>query len=393
MKKKKITLLLGAGASQIYEYDSTAQITQKVVSALRNQASESVFVPIDGLPEEDTQRVRSAKGGVSKVLAELISTIDKDNTMNASGPVTYEQIYYIVHELSLMRTGQYENPWLRELMRRVAKDLNLSMTPFEGQGLSDLIWCGDSIKKVIEFVVSGSLCRKATEPQLKMKTVVSDLFDSVDEYDLSVFTLNHDRLVEQLLDNRKVDYEDGFHLSSSGDYVWDPSLLENSDGRPRVVHLHGSIYWFVQKSQRVKFFPDVNIYRGDPSEFLEFVKTRNPMFLTGTTNKFTEYTQGIFWEVLTNFDRVLKRSQLIIVMGYSFRDRGINSLLYRWMDSRPSGKMIVLAKSPKDIEYRIRDFDFETFDAGLTQTKCFEIVKADLRECRWDDLKQYLVSE
>ena len=54
------------------------------------------------------------------------------------------------------------------------------------------------------------------------------------------------------------------------------------------------------------------------------------MLLVGTFNKVSEYSQGIFRELHYRFRRTLHKADQLVVCGYSFGDKGINSEIIEW---------------------------------------------------------------
>ncbi|MCH9031766.1 MAG: SIR2 family protein [candidate division Zixibacteria bacterium] len=213
-----------------------------------------------------------------------------------------------------------------------------------------------------------------------------------------LITLNHDRLLENLLISAGVDLSTGFDQSDGFNRKWNSELLDQNYD-VRLLKLHGSIDWHRPKPVNTKFFPDVYQYvYKDRNDFLAFLKRRKePFFLTGALNKTSEYTQGIFWELLIRFEEALRRSELLVVCGYSFGDQGVNHIIYNWID-KPSGtNVLVLTDEKEHLISRIEDHDIPKVDrSGVPRVdvrritnirKNLRIEEVDLRTTSWKNVK------
>jgi len=173
---------------------------------------------------------------------------------------------------------------------------------------------------------------------------------------LSIGTLNHDLLVERLLDQNHITYQDGFD-KPDGDvrYFNESLLLENKD-KIRLYKLHGSLNWFRVRDNlssdaildRYALLLNPNAWHNRNSRG-EFVHNLSgvPLFLTGSYNKMFQYNYGIIKHMLHHYEVDLHTSSYLIVSGYGWNDKGINGRLFEWLSRSSRNKLILLHHNPE----------------------------------------------
>ena len=148
---------------------------------------------------------------------------------------------------------------------------------------------------------------------------------------MSFFTVNHDKLLEDFLTNTLNNEEyrllDGTCNTSSGDDSgrWDHRVYDaQENGRKliKVYKLHGSIRCVCNQ----------------------------PPVLIGTFNKVFAYNSGPFLELHHRFKRALMDEDCaaIIVCGYGFGDKGVNTRLVEWIRQSPTHRLLII--DPKESE-------------------------------------------
>lgn len=117
---------------------------------------------------------------------------------------------------------------------------------------------------------------------------------------LEVFTLNYDLCLEAAFKHLKVDYATGFDHDEHDEWgaVWNPKTLEARELKVRLFKLHGSLDW------KIRNLP--NIILG----FQEKIALIDP-----------------FWSLWNVFVRSVRDSEILVIIGYSFRDEHVNALL------------------------------------------------------------------
>ena len=74
-----------------------------------------------------------------------------------------------------------------------------------------------------------------------------------------------------------------------------------------------------------------------------------PELLIGTFNKMWGYLLGIFEESFYIFKKSLDKSDTLIISGYGFGDKGINTKLHNWLKSKQSKKMVIIHPNKREL--------------------------------------------
>ena len=111
-----------------------------------------------------------------------------------------------------------------------------------------------------------------------------------------------------------------------------------------------------------------------------------PMFLAGTFNKMLQYTSGIYAVLFYQFYRSLRQTNRLIVCGYGFRDKGINTQIKEWIYSSSDKKMIVIHPDPNRLKNGARGAISNDWDNLLKNGKLIPIRKS-IEQATWQDIK------
>ena len=141
---------------------------------------------------------------------------------------------------------------------------------------------------------------------------------------LVIATLNYDNGVELLCESQNVKCHTGIE-------EW--SNFGNFDFSKEGVHLlklHGSIDWIWERNVSLPDRPmRHSVIR--PNALDTDGRDSNPAVIFGQRNKLT--AEGPFLDLLRAFRDELFRSDLLTVVGYSFRDNHINVYISQWLNS------------------------------------------------------------
>lgn len=156
-----------------------------------------------------------------------------------------------------------------------------------------------------------------------------------------IFTLNYDTLFEQAAQKSKCRVIDGFSYSeprefsgSNFDYdfvVREGSRVKEEDNYvPNVVHIykpHGSMDWQKQTDGTII------IQRG----------TTQPVIIYPKESKYESSFEQPFFEMMLRFQQeVRKKNALLIVIGFSFYDKHISSIILEALDVNPGLRCLVV---------------------------------------------------
>jgi hypothetical protein len=162
---------------------------------------------------------------------------------------------------------------------------------------------------------------------------------------IQIATLNYDRSVELLAENTGTAYDTGIR-NWDGGYSWS----WNQDAEMRLLKLHGSLDWYLLKDP-----PGDKKLRADKvslAEDLDDEKRRlssdQLALVFGQGAKLR--SDGPFLAMLVEFDRMLKKTDRLVIVGYSFRDDHINAAVRRWHNERVDPSIVIINPALADWE-------------------------------------------
>ena len=193
-----------------------------------------------------------------------------------------------------------------------------------------------------------------------------------------------------LLHQRRI--SDGFVPLSPDAAEFD---LKTFDGghpfRVRLLKLHGSINWFRYKTAGGRELA-VKVLTNDPDHVKgadgeDLLPPQNRLLLAGTTNKELAYGSGVFLELMFQFHKRLKETDLLIVSGYGFADKGINNRLWAWLDARAKNRLVILHRDYDHLRRTAKPSFFSNKDRHKDAKK-FLIVDRWMCDCLLEDLRR-----
>jgi hypothetical protein len=149
-----------------------------------------------------------------------------------------------------------------------------------------------------------------------------------------ITTLNYDNTIELAGEASNIPIETGIlEMSKTGQFPKNVTGIS-------LLKLHGSIDW---EWKSIPVSPETPL----PSEVIKRVplevmrkKGYKPALIFGQRNKLTAH--GPFLSLLEEFRRKLNDSNVLTVIGYSFRDNHINEYLTQWINEDPERKMRII---------------------------------------------------
>jgi hypothetical protein len=155
---------------------------------------------------------------------------------------------------------------------------------------------------------------------------------------LVIATTNYDNAIELLARENAVSCNTGI-----ADWIGNGDFDFSADGI-NLLKLHGSVYW--RWSEPMTDYdiriPDRTIrYIDHYEDHLKYrVAVETPMVIYGQRNKLT--TEGLFLDLLRQFDNELNKSNLLTVIGYSFRDEHINHYIKKFLNKNWDNKIRIV---------------------------------------------------
>ncbi len=332
---ENVSLLLGAGISIPAGLPSTGEITKELFE------NKTVF--LNPILEKDDELVLR----FLKLIYRKIKGFYKNKTIN------YEDIYYVTTQIKDYLI-EYENPIVADFTEDIIDEL----AQFYYQNYST---GKEKLENKLPQIASmaGKYINDVTTQLLRNDKIKTNHLSFIEEIvadksveNLNIFTLNHDVVIERYLKDNKIDYYDGFiyeKVNSLKDYdirLWQADFI-NATQNIRLLKLHGSIDWYKIKTE------DFNLYQryffaqiGDISKLKYFSGDTSPLILTGRFNKILEYNRSIYVDLHYNFYRILPTTNILLISGYSFNDKGINSWLIDWMYAVEEHRIVLIHPRP-----------------------------------------------
>lgn len=162
-----------------------------------------------------------------------------------------------------------------------------------------------------------------------------------------IYTLNHDLILEMLLEHKGISYSDGFSsvnspLRSPEDKELIKFFCNTFDEKVRLIKLHGSIdqyrYHYLEgtdKAGQIDYFKTLDYYAKHRAEYVdeEGVVQQNvttaiePQFITGRNKLNLIQCDPMYSALYSDFQSELLDSDLLVINGYSYLDPHVNDVI------------------------------------------------------------------
>jgi len=398
---KRVTFLLGAGASIPAGYSSTQQITDSILT------SEDYFRDTDGSyrfdeaapgTDYETPVVRRIVNWLSNKICEYY--LDRDETKDAN----YEEIYYLASQLRDDST-ELQNPAILPVLRKLRCEM-ISWREYKDYcrpsqvNDSATYNCNFSHFReetcyYIEDIVAHKLSytRQCSCKHLHLMKAIHQ----TDDIKLNgIATLAHDTHVERYLENSGVEIADGSSPPIEGDSlrIWRNEFF-NSESVP-FLKLHGSVNWkrfHLKEPANYKMLPEfeIGVFKGthlnNSIYRLGEWREHSPLLLIGTFNKPAQYSWGLMLDIHYRFRKILANTQILIVCGYSFGDKAINTELIFWYQAHRNRSIIVI--DPRAREQIIQSARFAV-DEVLQCNGVDRFISKPMQDVEYDKLIQIM---
>jgi hypothetical protein len=314
---KILPILLGSGVSCAGGLPAVNDLSAKVIDSVTKKHEKLALTAI-----------REACG--------LVHGADRHN---------YEDWYYVATQVWQHILREYENP----AIERFVADLS-AIVGFSENETAEI--CEGLAKKIVRVIVEALATSKAS-PEDAFGGLSKVIGNNV-QTTFRIFTLNHDLLLERYLQQHEIDAYLGFepHKGHAQGAVFSFSRDRFSKCRVSLLKLHGSINWWRHRYTRARKrnnpWPDEFIgVRLKSAVGIEQMDD-TPLILAGTFNKILQYSSAVFLQLLAEFQYTLLCADRLVVCGYGFGDKGINSLLASWMSANTKRSLFVVGPHPFD---------------------------------------------
>ena len=175
----------------------------------------------------------------------------------------------------------------------------------------------------------------------------------------TIATLNYDNAIELAGKIANVEIDTGFdRWSTSGDFIFEAE-------KTPLLKLHGSIDWALTDGQTStnKPLPYQIIERVNIDENRQ--RGLKPAVVFGGTNKLT--AKGPFLSLIRSFEQHLSKTELLTIIGYSFRDEHVNEFITNWFNGNSARKIRVIDLYPDSLNDEYARFLFQGYAKSRVQ--------------------------
>lgn len=174
-----------------------------------------------------------------------------------------------------------------------------------------------------------------------------------------IFTLNYDSVIETFCEKENIEYTDGFELT------WNPQQFEREYG-VNIYKLHGSLYWFKTDRGKLVKIPLKHLQTDKEILYYTGEKISESMIYPATIKELEANPYSFLRE---KFKDKLSGADLLVVVGYSFRDREILNLLREQTTTNTDLWLLIVDLHPKKVKRRICEDNRTLIDRTVTLEK------------------------
>ena len=387
-KNKNILFLFGAGislASQNKDEETVSISTDKITKAIFTEKLQINSAQWFGPPEDDHPSYIVDEG--IHPLLRLIKHKFINHLRFREHQVTYEDIFFflISHD---RESGYAKNPLLKNAVAQFADEACITWRATKVLGGDYEFWeMLDLTQKYIKGVVKFRLWDLSNPiGYCWIKDAIND-----EEYKSNIVTLNHDRLLDIYFKNAGIKFCDGFKKDPEKKVkIFDPRYFLDTD-KPHLVKLHGSIKWKAYGGLK-KHLVAIPLQGFEEHKFLDRGgPTDEIVILAGTHNKLEDYSYSIFSDLITEFTRLLWSTDYVIICGYGFGDRGINSRLSNWLRLARKNQILVIHPEKDNL---MDEDNLEYHATGLLKEidpHRIHFLERKFKDIQWNEVKTHVI--
>ncbi len=343
-----LIFFLGSGVSIESGHPNVVKLTEQILNA---ETHPETVLFLRCLADYDSY-ARNFGGTRNLSSHETVGEIYRNYT-------SYEDLYYLCDEIALFDWGLHDNAMVPAFMESLLVALaSILKGETREKRLLEIGKLGQDAKRYINAVIREKL---DTPDKIVGLDLIVELAKSPMVTSLNILTLNHDLLVESILERNGIAFADGFG-KADGDVRWFEPDIFLADIKVKLIKLHGSVDWYSlidKRFERIgkitgKNFPEK---KSGSAVTLEFANTTSKI-LTGL-NKIKFYNSGLYTDLHYHFQKVLYENDIMIMSGYGWGDDPINNRLMTWLDRKPERKLILLHEENRIQELKDRSMVFD----------------------------------
>lgn len=309
----------------------------------------------------------------------------------------YEDLYFLASQIHDAKVWEYDNPAIPALIEKITPDIQEALSGIQDQDKQETSWSIDHIAdeamKFIRNILWCSLYKHDDSIDLSYLNLFADAAADINLQSIDLFTLNNDTVLEKFLQSLGVEYFDGFAQDAEGKYRWGTmSFFQKTRTRIRLLKLHGSMNWYVDQHFG-KGSKSIERVEGASLPFIwrDIPEKAEPIFLAGTLNKMLDYTTEVFALLQSEWFRSLYQSDVLIVCGYGFNDKGINTRIVEWFNYSEQ-KILIVIDPCEDIIQKARPALGGLLARAKTEPR-IQVIQKPLQGTSWREIRERILSQ
>lgn len=366
--KNHLTVILGAGFSANAGMPTASKIAERFNRDLKEKllcASSSEWFWIDDKDEVfiNNCTLNFDYLAYSYVFNELVISY-----INSKGSFIYYEDFY-----QFIIDNFKKSDWVEKLFENAKKsflnDKPILLEETNKDFLKDYLFVFDhkQFKKVSDILnyLIGDILSEISKSNAELIEIYFEFINYISQFEnVDIFTLNHDLLLERVLDLNGLKYSKGFNLEDSPishNEISVPYFNNIFKEKIKIHKLHGSLDFFQYKHYIKKnsiwytptgkydyymtqsYSTKHNSIRINPNT-KEILQDYNPdivpKFITGTRKSDTIENDFLFKHLFQNFEDVINKTENLFISGYSFSDEHLNEKLkskeFNFINQNPS---------------------------------------------------------
>jgi len=356
----KISFLFGSGISIPAGFPNITKITNNILSG------KNIFPNISGINLEQLKLERIIQ------FINILKVNFKDHYSFRNRKMNYEDIYYLADSIHQDENMNYENPIVYFYSKNFEKEYPRMLESIypELAGKERIIDLASYTKDYISEIVAGMLSMKPEH--VEYLDFLCEIFRDEDLDYINIFSLNHDKLIEEYFHTKRINFSDGFNKNG----FWDGTFGE----RLKLLKLHGSIDWFDNIIDDPYL---LNVHKN------AYRDNGLPLLLIGSFNKLHEYSRNLNFKLQVLFYNYLNETNFLIISGYGFGDQGINSKIFLWLYSSMKNRIILIHKDIDILKKTARPAILNKLDTWISRGILINIPKY-IEEILWEEIKDII---
>jgi hypothetical protein len=347
-----VVFFFGSGISRptfraVSDFDfegSVKEVTQKVLNAplvftehkrypfpVSAESNPNMGEPHE-TSEERVTRLRNFLDAVRRHAEPFLDRFNRD--------VTYEELYSLCGEVQTNQKKQAlahqpVNPEVSHFAEALQGEVGEVLLDSSEDPRSPLAFTANEATVLISGVVRELL---SNTPEIQG---LDPLLAAIEELDcVTIVTLNHDLLLEQLLKEHNIDFDDGFEREDSDVRRYSPDRLFDGPNDVTVIKPHGSVNWYIDREQSEYVAFPINDPIPEPGE-LQTLLQKEPFILHGY-RKEERYPVDIVGDMVDALLLALHETSTVIESGFGWTDYGMYHHLNRYLGRSEQNRLLLL---------------------------------------------------